>query len=246
MSRSFTRTSSQYLQASQSAVTGPPFSMACWFNTSNLTDSMVLMCMANSASHTNLYNLLASGNIAGDRVRAQSRDSSGSVFAETSSGFSVDTWHHGCGVWVSTNERRAYIDGGNEGTYLANKSPTGIDVVSVGRVSDASPGGYYDGLLAEAAIWDSALSESEVAVLAKGYSPLFVRPESLVMYWPLVRESDGENEDIDKVGGYDLVDYNGPGDAAHPRVLYPAPFVLGGLQGVVAVTPLVRRAIEKY
>lgn len=246
MSRSFTRSSSQYLKALQTAVTGPAFSMSCWFYCTNTTENMSLMCLADASSHVDIYQLIIRGGVAGDPVSAQSRDSSGSTFADSTSGYSDSVWHHACGVWPSSSAQKVWLDGGSEGTASGTKSPGGIDHVSIGGTTDASPGNYMDGRIAEAAIWAAALSAGEVSILAKGYSPLFVRPQDLVMYWALIRESASENEDIDKVGGHDFVDYNGPGDAAHPRVLNPAPFVLGGLQGVVAVTPLVRRAIEKY
>jgi len=71
--------------------------------------------------------------------------------------------------------------------------------------------------LAEAGLWDAALTDAEVAILGVGYSPLFVRPQSLVAYWPLVRDAK------DRVGGYDLTAGGGPVVAAHPRIIYPSP-----------------------
>jgi hypothetical protein len=53
-------------------------------------------------------------------------------------------------------------------------------------------------------------------MLAAGFSPLFVRPQSLVAYWPLIRDNDN-----DIVGGYDMTAYNTPTVAAHPPVIYP-------------------------
>ena len=70
-------------------------------------------------------------------------------------------------------------------------------------------------------------------MLARGYSPLFVRPQNLVAYWPLIRD-----EDQDRVGGYDMAAYNTPSVAAHPPIIYsaqlhipaPASIDLGGGQ----------------
>jgi hypothetical protein len=205
------------------------------------------MCLADASSHVDIYQLTIRGNQAGNPLSAQSRDSSGSTFANTTIGYSDTTWHHACGVWLSGSAQKIWLNGGNQGTASGTKSPSGIDHVSMGGTTDLSPGNYMDGLIAEAAIWDAELNAAEIAILAKGFSPLFVRPQSLVMYWPLVKESVPENEDIDKVGGYDLVDYNEPGGGVHPRVLQPTPLFVVGPPGVVTVTPLVvRRAIEKY
>lgn len=42
-----------------------------------------------------------------------------------------------------------------------------------------------DGLIAEAAVWDAALSPAEALALAKGVSPQLIRRASLKGYWPL-------------------------------------------------------------
>jgi hypothetical protein len=47
---------------------------------------------------------------------------------------------------------------------------------------------WWDGMLAEAAIWDRILSAGEIAALGKGYSPLFF-PLSLVEYVPMIRDN---------------------------------------------------------
>lgn len=53
------------------------------------------------------------------------------------------------------------------------------------RDTASSTKGYFDGDIAEAAIWNVALSDAEIAMLAKGLSPLRVRPASLVSYVPM-------------------------------------------------------------
>ena len=66
-------------------------------------------------------------------------------------------------------------------------------------MSGATKQNYCDGSLAEAAIWNAALSDAEVAALATGVSPLLVRPGSLVFYAPLARDL------LDRVGGLQLL-----------------------------------------
>jgi hypothetical protein len=60
------------------------------------------------------------------------------------------------------------------------------------------------------AVWNAALTDAEVAILATGFSPKKVRPQSLVFYAPLVREVR------DLVGGVALSD-TGTTVADHPR-----------------------------
>jgi hypothetical protein len=85
------------------------------------------------------------------------------------------------------------------------------------RIS-ATPGLFLNGQIAEAAVWNVALSAAEIASLSKGFSPLLIRPASLVAYWPLIGRHDPE---IDPVGRFDMTLTANPTTAAHPRVILP-------------------------
>jgi hypothetical protein len=92
----------------------------------------------------------------------------------------------------------------------------GIDRISIGRLGRLNPAAYMDGLLAEVAIWNAALSDEEVASLAAGFSPLLVKPENLVVYVPLVRTIQ------DVVGGLGFT-ATGTVVAEHPpKIFLPA------------------------
>jgi hypothetical protein len=216
MSRLFDDGSNEYLEIDSSPVASEPFTLACWFYSDNIADRQSLICLADKDVADNYHSLRANGTGAGDPISALSYDGD-SERASTSTGYSANTWHHACGVWAADNDRRAYIDGGSKGTNSNNQNVSGIDRISIGRNGDSTPANYMSGRIAEAAIWSAALTDAEVAILAKGYSPLFVRPQSLVAYWPLIRD-----EDQDRVGGYDLTAYNTPSIAVHLPMIYPA------------------------
>jgi hypothetical protein len=69
-----------------------------------------------------------------------------------------------------------------------------------------------DGKIAEVGIWSSALTQPEIASLAKGMTCDKVRPQNLVFYAPLVRDL------IDQKGGLAITNNNGATVANHPRV----------------------------
>jgi hypothetical protein len=185
------------------------------------------------------HNLIAHGNVAGDPIYVQSRDASGTSSAVSTSGYSANTWHHACAVFGSGSDRRAFIDGGSKGTDSTSRAPTGLDRAAIGALARSLPTFHMSGHIAEAAIWNVALSDAEVALLARSYCPLFIRPEYLKAYWPLIREPD-----LDKVGRYNMTVYNSPGVMPHPPIIYPAvPTVPLGSAGI---SPLLLRAIEKY
>lgn len=161
--------------------------------------------------------IVANGGVGGDPLQAITYTASSSI-ASTTSGYSADTWHHGCAVFASATSRAAYLDGGNKGTNATNHLPSGVNRSFVGtRILSGTRAFFLNGMVAEAGIWDIALSDAEVAALATGLSPLLVRPESLVAYWPLWGSSDPE---IDRVGGLGLAVTGATADA-HPRVFNP-------------------------
>ena len=209
--------------------------MACWFNAENITDTHKIMEVSNTSTpQADFWFMTAAGDVAGDPLRGNIRSGGGTARAvDTTSGFTANTWHHACYVATNATNRTVYLDGGGAGND-SNSSvfPTGTDVTLIGRREYiAGPASYFSGNIAEAAIWNAALSAAEVGVLAAGYSPLFVRPQSLVAYWPLIRDTD---DDI--VGGYSMTPVNSPTVAAHPRVLYPiGPYMVPAAAAIAAL-----------
>ena len=66
--------------------------------------------------------------------------------------------------------------------------------------------------MAEVGIWNAALTQPEIASLARGMTCDKVRPQSRVFYAPLVRDL------IDQKGGITITNNNGATVANHPRV----------------------------
>lgn len=214
MAYNFASASTQYLHATAPA-TAAPLTLACWFNMANVAESPILLALSDTDG-TSRFQLVAAGTLAGDPVRASAFNSAGTQQpADTTTGFSANTWTHACGVYTSDSSRTAYINGGSAATNSSSVSPTGIDNVSVGagRFSSTAAG-YMNGSVAEAAVWSAALTAAEVASLAKGVLPLKVRPQSLVFYAPLIRVLQ------DLRGGRTITNAGSATVAAHPRIFY--------------------------
>jgi hypothetical protein len=80
---------------------------------------------------------------------------------------------------------------------------------------------YFNGRVAEAAVWNVELSDANFAELAAGVSPLLVRPDGLVFYAPLIHgKSASGGDDYDIVGGVTLTDNATVTVADHPPVFY--------------------------
>jgi len=213
MARLFDDAASEYLERTEAVLTGTPITVACWFRSDAVVDQFLVGLHDTSATPYIALNAWSDGVL-----YATVRDAATFSEAATSTSWAVNTWHHGCGIFASATSRSVYLDGGGLGTNATSRTATGIDTTCIGvRANSGTHSEYMSGRIAEAAIWNVALTGAEVAILAAGYSPLLVRPQSLVAYWPLIQT------DNDRVGGYNLTAYNTPTIAAHPRVLYPAP-----------------------
>ena len=79
-------------------------------------------------------------------------------------------------------------------------------------ISVSSVNNCWDGQIAEAAVYNAALTASEVASLAKGMTCDKIRPQNLAFYAPLVRDLQ------DQKGGLTITNNNGATVANHPRV----------------------------
>jgi hypothetical protein len=199
--------------------------MACWFVSNDVTTERALMSLGVQSGAVR-WVLYAGGATAGDPIGAQDRSAGGaSQAALTSAGYSASTLTHAAGVWNNSSSRVAYINGGSKGTNTTGTGtdPSAFDATYIGTRRNTSLGNYADGTIAEAGIWNVALSDDEIASLAKGISPLLIRPANLVAYWPLYGNNSPE---IDPVGGFELTLTNSPTKGEHPRIFLPTAKIL--------------------
>lgn len=214
MARLFDDASNEYLIKTPAILTSVPITMACWFNSNDITVSQILMAISDDAADSDYHLLATLDNIAGNPLYIATARSS-AAFAQTALGYSINTWHHACGIFAAVDDRRVYLDGGNKATNGDSRTPVSLDNTTIGILQQFTPFGHMSGLIAEAAIWNIALTDAEVLILANGYSPLFVHPQNLVAYWPLIR---GLN---DRVGGYNLT-ATGTIASPHCRIILPS------------------------
>jgi hypothetical protein len=119
-----------------------------------------------------------------------------------------------------------YESGGN-----GSGTPDSIGEVAIGIRLELTDR-FFDGRIGEPACWNAVLTSGEASALGLGYSPLLVRPASLVAYWPLIGRTSPE---IDRIGGYDMTLNAGPTWAAHPRVIMPESKIIGPAPAAVDV-----------
>lgn len=223
MARVFLSSSSRYFISGSAVLTATPLTMACWANFDNVTGSEVLMSIGTNGG-TARWMMFGDGAAINFSdaivVTAINSGGTGSPCGSTAT-YSAGSWVHACGVYSSDTNRAAFLNGSNKGTVSSSITVSGIDRTLLGaRISGGAVGAYLNGKMAEAAIWNVALGDDEVATLAAGFCPLLVRPQSLVAYWPLHARATNEE---DWSGGFTMTNTNSVAAGAHPnRIIYPS------------------------
>lgn len=114
---------------------------------------------------------------------------------------------------------KVYANGVQDGSNSDVVTPNTANVATtIGYRAATDPGnfaGFTDGRIAEVGFWNVVLTAAEIATLAKGYSPLFVRPASLISYLPLVRAL------VDYKRGVPTLVSAPTAGSAHPRIIMP-------------------------
>ena len=193
-----------------------PLTIAAWAKSDSASLAQNIISLGDTADGSGWVRLAFMGNVGGDPLRAHVA-SAASAVADSTAGYSVDTWHHCCGTFSAGLSANVYLDGGNNASAGWSSYSFGWNDISIGRLTMSSTLQYFSGSVAEVGIWSAVLDAGEIASLAKGCSPLLIRPSALVFYVPLVRDAD---QDI--VGGLSLTANNAPTISAHPRVIYPS------------------------
>lgn len=197
-------------------VSGYPFTLAGWFRVQNLSQLMTLMGIGNSVtgSYHRLIHLGHTTKVAG----AISNTGSSSTASSTAV-MVAGQWHHVAGVFEAANLRRIYLDGGNSATNSGVRNFDGANQYYLGNLNTTTT---VD--VAEAAVFNAALSAAEIGMLAKGISPLALSTANqLLAYQSCLRHLNWPPR------GPHAVAALAPSVVAHPRV-YSA---IGGTLQVV-------------
>lgn len=216
MARTFVRASTQYLRVTSTPVTAPPFTIACWIKTSNVTDLQFIGGIGDKDAAQHWFRLVADGSAA-EEIRFDVRAGGTIERATASASYSAGVPAHVCAVASGTAGRTVYINGGNAGTNNVSRTPLGLDNITIAKLPNNAVANTFDGDISEFAIWNVALTAAEVRSLAEGFSPDQIRRGNLVFYDRMIRDADR-----DIVGGLILTPFNGPTIGTHPRMIYPS------------------------
>lgn len=214
--------SANYFRYAGADLTAAPLTMACWAKTTGTSvNGQVMVNLHNSASGNSLNQFLLRLSTS-NTIVAETSSAAADDLAVSSAAPSNNTWFHACAVFASATSRAAYLNGGSKGTNATNLTPSGINRTTIGL--EGSSGGFgpflSGGSIAEVAIWNVALTDTDVLSLSKGIHPFLVRPDALVDYWPLIGSYSPE---INLKSNTSVMTMQGTVNAsAHTRIFNPS------------------------
>ena len=172
--------------SAENAIVGGDFTVAMWINPTSL----------GSSSQQLLYKQNGGDEEFALRVKAGVSLWFPSVGGATDAvlvdpGLSASGWQHIAMRRTGITTCSIWIDGVQNASWTQSATTTGTSNWFMG--SDTF-GTDYDGAIAEFGMWNTDLSDGEIATLARAMRPDFVRRASLIMYMPLLGNDSPEND----------------------------------------------------
>ncbi len=207
-----------------------PFSVSCFYNTDDAADAQqVLFSITDQATNADWVMLQRHGSGSGTPNEIEININS----TEDGNKFALDdVGDTGAGVWnqagcvcSSTTSAYAYLNGVPGAIDATNVEIGNLGTTQIGALALNAGNFYYvSGILAEVGVWNVALTTIEMAMLAAGYSPLFIRPASLVQYFPLKASwnNPAVTNYMDLITGLKVNTFAAGINAEHPRIIYPS------------------------
>ena len=177
--------------------------------------------------------MLATGaSGANNLVRVGGRSQSADGFQAVNGTTNIPTgqWIHMGGVLnIGGDVIRVYYNGTQEAstavtfgaaTYTDNGAPTKQDAIGGYQDPPTVTAVQIDGRIAELGLWAGDIGTAGFEQLNDGFSPLMVRPDLLVAYWPLIGNNSPETDIVSAKNG--TITGTIAKDV-HPRIIYPSP-----------------------
>jgi hypothetical protein len=217
MARLFASASTQYLKVSRAAVTAYPVTQVAWFNAVDQGTPQTLVCLSDDSVDTACQRIYVDESGGTYRTFAQSIEDGGGNEKAQINGWTPNVWQHLAGVFRSSTSRSIYLNGSSASNVNSVTFDAGMNATSIGFLDRLSPTQYMNGGLAQAALYNAWLSDTDIMrMVKKRLSPLLVRPQSLIAYWAL---RHGDNADW--LGRFGMAAVNAPIDTVSPPIVYP-------------------------
>lgn len=175
--------SDDYVQGTATLV-DPAFTINCWVYPVTVAGANQAVTLHNTTNN-NRFSLGV--NSTTSKAIFQCFDTTLAT-ASTTTNYTANAWNMLTGVASATNSRTVYLNAGGSATNTTSKTLTTPNrwLLGASYVAGAvSP--IWEGYVAEFALWNVALSTDEITSLNRGVKASQIRPASLKVYFPGIR-----------------------------------------------------------
>lgn len=206
-------TSSGVMSTSTTGPIAMGMTWACWASASAFVGNDPVMYIGQGGGGNFLNLCFQSGY-----PRAYMRSSAGDSYVESPTIATVDTKYHLAMRWKLDGTFELFVDGVSQGTTsnTGTVSDSGNGLAIFGYFSGSTPTNYMSGSVAHITQWDSALSDDEIADLARGV-PSDQIATTPTRYWD---DLSGAGPHAPKIGTGDLTEAGTVSDAASDPPVY--------------------------
>ncbi|MHC1576179.1 MAG: LamG domain-containing protein, partial [Methanosarcinaceae archaeon] len=145
-----------------------PFTVVAWINTSASGKDQTIISLADSSVDNSYYGIYID-HPRGIAIRARNT----AVRTKYGSANVTDgQWHHVVGVFAAENDRKLYVDGVlNASTTIGVTFNSNVDRWNIGRWADSTPKSYFEGIIDEVHVNNTAWTADDVASHYAATSP---------------------------------------------------------------------------
>ena len=183
---------SQYGVIPEAGTTNYPVTIAAWLY-SSATNATGWAWGIQCSSNNNAGFII--GQSSTGFFTGRGGDTSSSTTVNSTTPAVPNTWMHVALVGTTPSNRVIYVNGIPENTNTTARNFAAANRVGIGNRTSLTLANYFSGRIADAAIWNVALTTEEIASMAGGGNPaaglsaIHIRPQSIVAYPEL--EFDG-------------------------------------------------------
>lgn len=215
----------QLLNVDAAVVSATPYTLHCWFNSNDDGIDQYPLAVGDKDFADDFAGIQLRGAQGGDYVAVFSF-SGDFRMAVSAKGYVQGQWHSATAVFASDSSRKIYLDGAVPVENAQSQVVQNIDRTRIGRSPDSTLSGEFSGSIAEAAIWDVALTDWECQQLAIGYSPKYLTSKlpHLKLYKSLrrfINDPDDVGPDMLAWSDGDLTTAAMPIFYNHPNIIDP-------------------------
>lgn len=214
MAYDYSGTSQTHEQSSSSPVSAYPFTVACWVQPDGSPGTPQNIWATFDGLGLDAISIAL--NASDNAYIVVTTDGGVSTAIATSTGtYNAAAWNSVVGYCAGDTSRGISLNGATFDTNADSYAfPTnaGAEEEVAGILTTNNE---LNGKIAEIAVWGVQLTQVEADMFADGFSPLFIRPQSLLMYRPMIRNTN------DIIRGNSYTANGTPTVSPHCRIILP-------------------------